>query len=280
MSADARLEELVARVCGATKYGTIDRGLVARIALEELAAGRSVKEATKTTRRRLHQIGAVYIQGAPHYGRWLELLREATGSGDAEQIKAACRAIMATHQSSLERLPILDVLYRDVLAGFGPVNSVLDLACGLNPLAIPWMPLAPGAHYRARDIFGDMMTFLAKALPLLNVDGDAGSSDALTDAPGPPVQVTFLLKSVPCLEQIDRGAGERLVASAPSRYVVVSFPTASLGGRRDRGMLATYRARMAQICEGRGWTAREHLYDTELAYHVDKADFASCRENE
>jgi 16S rRNA (guanine(1405)-N(7))-methyltransferase len=277
---DTRLDELVDRVCATAKYGAMDRGLVARLAMEELATGRSVKEATKTTRRRLHQISAVYMQGTPHYGRWIDLLREAAESGDPGQVKDACRSIMATHQSSRERLPILDVFYRDVLAGLGPVHSVLDLACGLNPLAIPWMPLAPGVRYRARDIFGDIAAFLATALELLGVDGDAGTGDALTDPPGPPVQVTFVLKSVPCLEQIDRCAGQRLVASAPSRHVVVSFPTASLGGRRDRGMLATYRARMARICEGRAWAVQEHLYDTELAYLVDKAEDTSYRESE
>ena len=113
--------------------------------------------------------------------------------------------------------------------------------------------------------------FCPQALPLLGVEGDARTGDVLTDEPGPPVEVVLLLKSIPCLEQIDRSAGERLVAGAPARYVVVSFPTASLGGRRDRGMLATYRRRMEDICRERPWSVREYLYDSELAYLVDKS---------
>jgi 16S rRNA (guanine(1405)-N(7))-methyltransferase len=271
MSTDGRVDELVGRVCASTKYASIHRGLVARLAAEELAAGRSMKEAVKSTRRRLHQVSAVYVEAAPHYDRWLGLLREAHTSENPEQVRQVCRTIMATHQSSRERLPILEAFYADLLGGLGPITSVLDLACGLNPLAIPWMPLAVGAHYVARDVYSDQMAFLSQALVLLGVEGDAGTGDVLADEPGPPVQVAFLLKSVPCLEQIDRFAGERLIAGVPARYVVVSFPTASLGGRRDRGMLATYRSRMQAICQEHPWSVREHLYDSELAYLVDKS---------
>jgi len=152
-----------------------------------------------------------------------------------------------------------------------PVKSVLDLACGLNPLSIPWMPLTPGARYHALDIFHDLMAFLWQAMPLLGVQGSAEVGDVLAESPATPADVALLLKSVPCLELIERNAGERIVASVPARHVVVSFPTASLGGRRDRGMLATYRRRMEQICAQRVWTVREHLYDSELAYVIDKA---------
>jgi len=271
MSDDPRVAELVTRVCSGARYRTIHPGFVARVAAQELAIGRSVKEAVKSTRRRLHQAGAVYFSSAPRYERWLEMLRQAYATGDPTLVQDTCLAVMAGHQSSRERLPILADFYRDLLQGIGPVRSVLDLACGLNPLAIPWMPLAPGAQYYARDIFGDLMAFLQQALPMLGVQGDAITADVLLDAPGPPAQLALLLKSIPCLEQIDRDAGERLLVRVPASLVIVSFPTASLGGRRDRGMLATYRVRMAQICDAHPWQVREHLFDSELAYLVDKS---------
>lgn len=271
MNEDPRVAELVTLVCSGARYRAIHPGFVARLAAQELARGRSVKEAVKTTRRRLHQAGAVYFASAPQYERWLDMLMRAQVTGDPTRIQDACLAIMAGHQSSRERLPILADFYRDLLQGIGPVRSVLDLACGLNPLAIPWMTLAPGAHYYARDIFGDLMAFLQQALPLLGVEGDAVTADVLLEEPGPAAQLALLLKSIPCLEQIDRDAGERLLVQVPATLVIVSFPTASLGGRRDRGMLATYRARMAQICDAHPWHVREHLFDSELAYVVDKS---------
>jgi len=271
VSIDTSLEELVTLVCQGRKYATVHRGLVRRIVAEELVAGRSPRETVKAVRRRLHQVGAAYVNVVPRYDRWLTLLRDAAASGDIDQIKDACRTIMAGHQSSRERLDILDRFYRDLLGSIGPIGSVLDLASGLNPLAVPWMSLALGARYSARDVFADQMAFLAQALSLLGVQADAQCSDVLAEIPGPAADVALVLKAVPCLEQLEREAGDRLVALAPARYVVVSFPTASLGGRKDRGMLSTYRTRMARLREGQPWTVREYLYDSELAYLVDKA---------
>ena len=67
MSDDPRLDELVEQVRASAKYRAIHAGLVRRLAASELAAGRTVKEAVKGTRRRLHQIGAVYLDSTPQY---------------------------------------------------------------------------------------------------------------------------------------------------------------------------------------------------------------------
>ena len=40
----------------------------------------------------------------------------------------------------------------------GQPKVILDLACGLNPLAAAWMPLAPGATYHAVDVYQDMVS--------------------------------------------------------------------------------------------------------------------------
>ena len=57
------------------------------------------------------------------------------------QVKDFCLERMRGHASTQERLPILEEFFQTTLASIAPVESVLDLACGLNPLALPWMPL-------------------------------------------------------------------------------------------------------------------------------------------
>jgi 16S rRNA (guanine(1405)-N(7))-methyltransferase len=54
-----------------------------------------------------------------------------------------------------------------------------------------------------------------------------------------PAEVVLLLKSLPCLEQQEPGAGIRLLRALPARTVVISFPTVSLGGHR-KGMRRHY----------------------------------------
>jgi 16S rRNA (guanine(1405)-N(7))-methyltransferase len=259
---------LAAQVRQGAKYAAICPELVERVAREELAIRRNAKEALKSARRRLHQAGAVYMGERPPYERWLAALREA--QGDPARIEAVCREALAAHQSSRERLPILARFYGELLADLAPVASVLDLACGLNPLAIPWMPLAPGARYVACDIYTDLAAFLREALPLLGVAGQAETVDLSARTPEAQADVVLLLKTIPCLEQLDRAAGARLLREVRARHVVVSFPIQSLGGRRDRGMPANYRARFAELIAGQPWRVTEHEYESELVFVVDK----------
>ena len=116
------------------------------------------------------------------------------------------------------------------------VNSVLDVACGLNPLAIPWMPLQPGAQYHACDIYTDMIRFIQAFTDLLPVKGVAKVCDVSAALPSQKVDLALVLKTIPCLEQIDKNAGQRLLDGLQAKYLLVSFPAKSLGGR-NKGML-------------------------------------------
>jgi 16S rRNA (guanine(1405)-N(7))-methyltransferase len=84
------------------------------------------------------------------------------------------------------------------------------------------------------------------------------------------VDVAFLLKAVPCLEQMDRHAGATLLDAAPARHVLVSFPVHSLGGRQ-KGMPAHYEAHLRELVADRPWEVRRFEFTTELAFLITKA---------
>jgi hypothetical protein len=67
-----------------------------------------------------------------------------------------------------------------------------------------------------------------------------------------PFDVALLLKIVPCLTQLDKAIGARLLDAVTARVLIVSFPAQSLGGRR-KGMVATYAAQMEALLAGRAW---------------------------
>ncbi|MFH1084933.1 MAG: 16S rRNA methyltransferase, partial [Chloroflexota bacterium] len=179
----------------------------------------------------------------------------------------------AHHASSAERLPILPEFYAAIMDAVGPVGSVLDLACGLNPLATPWMGLAPGTRYIACDMYADLIAYLGAALPLLGVDGEARLCDLAQPEALPAADVALILKTVPCLEQTDKAAGARLLAAAPAPVLVVTFPTHSLG-RRDKGMPASYERRFWELASGQPlaggqpWRVETLRFETELAFVV------------
>lgn len=274
MSDSQRLDELVAEVLGSAKYRAISPELVRAVGARELAARPSLKLAVKETKTRLHQVAGAFLDRAPRYDQWLAQLEAARG--DDEALRAACLAIMAGHASTRERLPVLERLYSAVFAALPPVGSVIDLACGLNPLAAPWMPLAPGAAYLACDLYADMCAFVGAALPALGLAGAAAVCDLTAGPPPWRADLALVLKTLPVLEQLRRGAGRELLRAVDAPALVVSFPTRSLGGR-DVGMAATYGAQMRAIADGEGWPYEALTFPGELVFLVRKGGSVSAR---
>ena len=271
MAQERELDRLVKAVGRSRKYADVSTDLVVAIGRQELAIRRNLKAAIKTTKRKLHQVGAAYWVGsdrdAADYQRWLHALRTSAERDDPACRQEVCREAMAVHASTRERLPTLDTFYDVLLAEVGPVQSVLDVACGLNPLAIPWMPLAPEVTYYACDIYGDLVDFLGEAIPLLGVAAEVELRDVAHDLPTRAVDLALVLKTIPCLEQIDKDAGARLLSALNAQHLVVSFPIQSLGGR-DKGMLEHYDAHFAELAEGRPWRVQRFTFDSELAFLV------------
>jgi 16S rRNA (guanine(1405)-N(7))-methyltransferase len=258
---DQHLEKLVQAVQESRKYRHVSPALVRAVGARELAVRSRLKEAVKGTKNKLHQVGGAYFEAAIDYERALADLEMTTLLPDT------LRQIMALHSSTRERLPILDQFYTTVLAGLPPIYSLHDLACGLNPLARPWLPLPETAVYHASDIYADMVEFLNRMMVHLGWSGQATVRDLLTDPPTEPVDLALLLKAVPCLDQLDREVVPRLLDSLPAKYWLISFPVHSLGGR-SKGMVETYEGRFVELMNGRTWTYQRLHFETELAFLV------------
>jgi 16S rRNA (guanine(1405)-N(7))-methyltransferase len=231
-----------------------------------LGKRRSYKEAVKATKNKLHQVGGAYQDAKIDYGRALARIA-AADSGETRQ--AALLAVMRLHTSTRERLPILAEFYAQTLAGLPPINSVMDVACGLNPLARTWMPLADNATYLAYDVYGDMIRFLAGYFALAGIPGRAEVRDVAANPPTKPVDLALLLKTLPVLAQIDKTAVPRLLDTLQARYLLISFPAKSLGGRK-KGMVQNYEAQFAGWIAGRGWAVKRFEFENELAFLVTR----------
>ena len=263
---EADLPRLVEAVSASAKYHHICQECVEHIGRQELAKRRNLREAVKAAKNKLHQVGGAYLQDEARYTVWLEALRALR---HPEDLRPLCRQIMGAHASTRERLPILDEFYATCLAGLPPARSVLDVACGLNPLARPWLPLAEDAAYYALDIYEDMLAFVQSFLdlPQTGVRGRAEARDVLQPGPLPRVDLALVLKTIPCLEQLDKTAGARLLDSLQADHLLVSFPAHSLG-QRDKGMVENYEARFRQLMADRPGQIRRFVFASELAFLV------------
>ncbi len=269
MPDDVQLNDLVAAVRANRKYAGIAPALVRRLSAEALAEGLSGKAAVKVVRNKLHQVGGAYLRGNPDYEAAIAQLRNLDPSMDSAAIRQFSRDLLATHASTAERLPILADFFQTCLAPIAPVTSVLDLACGLNPLAAPWMPLAAGCTYQACDIYLDMLELIEAFFEQVGIQGQASPCDLASAVPQETAQVAFLLKAIPCLEQIDKDIGLPLLQGVRAQHILVSFPAQGLGGRR-KGMPAFYREHFHALVDGQPWEVREFTFSTEIAFLVTK----------
>jgi 16S rRNA (guanine(1405)-N(7))-methyltransferase len=263
---DQALAALVQAVLTSPKYRHMDPALVEALAAAELAKGRRGKDAVKATKNKLHQVAGAYFPDKPPYAGWLAQLDAAP---DDAARRTLARTVMAQHASTRERLTFLDSFYATILAGLPPIHTLLDLACGLNPLAAAWMPLEKGARYLACDIYQDQVEFLSGWLGRVGQAGEAFVCNLLAETPLPAADVVLLLKTIPCLEQADKEIGARLLARIDAPILLISYPARSLGGRA-KGMVDTYAGHFAELVAGTPWQVTRFDFPTEVVFRVER----------
>lgn len=230
--------EIVERVRRSSRYRSVDALLIARLAAEELPKARNADDAVKRVKRRLHQaIGAFAAGGRPAASDW--------PLGDADALRSACLAAMRVHASTRERLPHLDAFYKGLWRHTGVPRSILDLGCGLGPLALPWMGV-DDARYVASDVDVGSLAVVRSFLEAVAQPHAVVATDLVVGPPDEVADVALLLKLVTTLDRQDPGAATRLLRALRVRHAVVSFAARSLGGRggwRER----TYRERLDRL---------------------------------
>ena len=231
------LPGLVEQLCRGA-YAGVHEGLVIRCLAQAARGAHTSRDLLKRARRALHQSYGAFAKqvDVAALRRGVAALGAAPG---AAELAGWCQRELAAHPSTRERWAGGPDLWRRVLAGVGPVRRLVDLGCGLNPLFLPWMGLAPDIHYHAVEAGRDLVALVTAVLDAAGQAGTAEWADLLQWRPPSAVDLVLALKLVPTLEHQERGAGSTLLAAVPALWYVVSFPTRSLGGR-SRGMPATY----------------------------------------
>jgi 16S rRNA (guanine(1405)-N(7))-methyltransferase len=265
------LDALVEAVRSGGRYRAIGEELVRQVGAQELAKGRRLKEAVKETRSRLHQVGGAYQEDPIDYPAWTAELDRLPSDLHDPEVQSFCKRMLAQHASTRERLPAVEHFFVDALASIVPVGSILDVACGLNFLALPWIPLAPGGQYTGWDIYTDLVEFGNRFLAHFQISGGMNVCNVAGGAllPHAQVDLALVLKTIPCLEQLDKSIGPRLLESLPARSLLVSFPSRSLGGR-SKGMAQNYEAHFMQLAAGKAWEIRKFEFTGEVAFLVRK----------
>ncbi|MBP8059820.1 MAG: hypothetical protein KA314_28615 [Chloroflexi bacterium] len=297
---------VVSAIKESKKYRDTSEATIRALAVEALRQHKKVKPAVKAVRARLHSIMAPYL-GDPDYSAAATTLTTAYASHDPALIRQTCWEIMAHHLSTRERLPILAEFYQQIFAITGQPQVLLDIACGLNPLALPWMELLPEpggtvgtpataegnlpaqaglltepaeggtvgtpatagiVDFYAYDIHEPRIHFLNHFFELNGLRPRAILQDVALNFPQEEGDVALFLKEMPRFERNYHGLGRPLLEALRVRHIVLSFPEVSTHGGRN--LVNRYRDFCHQLIANHDWPITELLFEGELVFCIEK----------
>ena len=192
------------------------------------------------------------------------------------------KLLLETHASTKERLKPYDKLYEKIFKITGKPRSILDLGAGLNPLSIIFMGLLSNSSnvknfsYYCYDINEkevELLNYFFNKLSghFSNFEDKADVFDLLhwdqiqeMDV----VDVCFLFKVTDILDQ---GKGhkitEEVIFHTPSKFVVISFPTKTMSGKR---MNYPRRKWVELMCKRLSYNFKLVQFENELFYVIEK----------
>lgn len=269
MDDEGFVSDIVMEISASRNFREISPSLIRQVVLSERQPNESRKEMFKRVKSKLHQVANAFRGGSLKAQDLHDKIESINAFSTFDELKPLCRELMQSHASTKERIPILDNFYLQIFEQLPPIHSVLDLASGINPLAIPWMTLETGFTYHAIDLYQDMADILNAFFAKINVSGQAMVGNLLDQTPKPQADLTLLLKTIPVLEQVNKSAGKQILSRLTSPHAVVSFPIFSLSGKQ-KGMKTNYENHFMEICDPKQWQIRQLTFSNELVFILER----------
>ena len=234
MSRPRVISELVDKIANSRIYRKtgIPRQTIEDVLNREFMRFPKEAEALRSARAILHNIMAPYL-GDPDYTAESIKLAGITASKDRAVLKAFCLEILARHDSTRERNPYLSEFYKTIIEIAQTPYIILDLACGLNPFALPFMGLPEGVEYHAYDLHQPRVDLINSFFASQDIQPLAETRDVLLDPPGITADAAFLFKEAHRMEKRRKGCSRELVRALNAKVTFISLPNRSLDGQRD-----------------------------------------------
>ena len=128
--------ELVERLIHTKNYRELDLSFIERLVSNAAKASSDEKEILKSVKHAIHQAVNAFRVGEDSYRDLaIQLGDHAIHDRPVEERQLYAADFLRRHASSKERLPFIRRYYQEIFSGLPPIRSILDLGCGLNPIA-------------------------------------------------------------------------------------------------------------------------------------------------
>jgi len=140
--------------------------------------------------------------------------------------------ILNYHKSTKERTGYYTEVYENILEITGK-GSIIDLACGLNPIAYNYLGYKP--EYFASDISTKDLEFINKFFLKKGIPGKTRRIDLVEEKEEITKiksDICFLFKTLDSLEARKKNISKWIINNLNCEWIVVSFTKISLGGNK------------------------------------------------
>jgi 16S rRNA (guanine(1405)-N(7))-methyltransferase len=263
------LSDLATEILDSRKYRGVHipletiTNLVAEISVDE----HDPKNIRKIVREKLHHIVAPYL-GDPDYPSATREMSLAFQSNKQDTIESFCLHMLTSHASTRERIPVMTEFYKKTFSVTGLPGSILDIACGLNPFAFPWMGLPVSVAYLAYDIHLPRIELLNQFFLGMKMAATAIHRDIISKPPDTPANVAFIFKEAQRMEQRQAGCSRILWQKLSVDWLVITLPAVSLTGRHD--LTSKHRKLVENAIASFPWSLEEFEIGGEMVFCIGK----------
>ena len=226
--------ELLDKLLASKKYRDICPDTVRRVWADCETRYKKAKDVDKAAREALHGITGAFM--TPQEASQLVYDMHAWHCSKTD---IGLERMLSRHASTRERLPVadMDALYGRIFDIVVRPRSVLDLACGINPIYLG----TRGIVTVGVDISGQAVEAINRFHEIYGMPVSATCADLLCPGaiPARRFDMALLFKLLPLLERQRAGAAMEVMGAVNAEALIVSFPTRTLSGR-NVGMAAQY----------------------------------------
>ena len=133
--------------------------------------------------------------------------------------------LLKTHASTRERASFYPKL-KELIKKMNP-KSILDLGCGINPIAVA----SPGMEYYAYEIKKDDLVLVAEFFKMSRIKGKTFFKDIRKESEFPKADLTLMFKILDIMEKDKYNFTKSLLEKINSKHIIVSFSTRTLSGK-------------------------------------------------
>ncbi len=235
---------------------------------EKSPKSKEFKKIVKGVRTKLRELFGVF------YLRGFENAEQLINSITKENMENIAFDLLKVHRSSQERLRDYEEIY-DKIKNITQISPkiILDLACGYNPFSYFFIKesFQCSPDYVCCDLSDKDVILFNKFFQNTGIEGNAFYCDLTKDHSElfkVNADICFLFKALDSLESASKNISEELLEKIKAKFIVVSFPTKSIGGNKQ--ILRNKRAWFFKLLEKLGYTYEEFSIHNEMFLVVKK----------